>query len=74
MPNPNFKPLWLPVHLYERMARIRRRLIQAQVQSDKEPTVAMHSVVRIALNKSKIEEILEMRSPPRSPTSGCCFV
>ena len=60
MPNPRFKAIWVPLPLHRRIERIQRRMVQAQILSNKKPAVPTQWGVAAALDEAKMEQMLEM--------------
>ena len=63
MPNPNFKPIWLPLPVHARLERLQRRMMGLLVEKGRDPDLAMHRVVVAALKLSEIERKVGLDEP-----------
>ncbi len=66
MANPNFKPIYVPLALYDQIEDLRWKITEWRLQRKRNPRVALHEVVRFAIRDAKIQERLdkETQGPP----------
>ena len=74
MANPNFKPVYVPLDLYDRIERIRRQIIEVRLRLNDNPRVPLHRVVEIAIRDAKLKqrfdkEIQNIEQPELEPSS-----
>jgi len=66
MANPNFKPIYVPLDLYDQIEKLRWQITPWRLQRKGNPRVPMHRVVEIAVRDAKLKERLdkETQDPP----------
>ena len=66
MANPNFKPIYVPLALYDQIEKLRWQITLWRLQRKGNPRVPMHRVIEIAVRDAKLKERLdkETQNPP----------
>ena len=59
MANPNFRPIYVPLALYDRIEHIRRQIIEVRLRRNDTPHVPLRRVIELALKYAELEAKLE---------------
>jgi len=67
MANPNFKPIYVPLDLYDQIEDLRWQITQWRLQRKRNPRVALHDVVTYAIKHAKLQERLDKETQDPAP-------
>ena len=59
MANPNFRPIYVPVALYDQIENMRWQITLWRLQRKDNPRVPMHRVIEVAMRDAKLQERLD---------------
>ena len=63
MANPNFRPIYVPLALYDQIERMRWQIALWRLQHKRNPRVPLHRVIEVAIEKTKLQEELDTKAP-----------
>ena len=74
MPNPNFKPIYVPLPLYDQIERMRWQITLWRLQRKDYPRVPLHRVIEVAIRDANLQErfdkeIQNIEQPELEPSS-----